>query len=65
MPFTLDVAVNPLGWGPLMAPEEQGAVPFLPFGRNDKLNRIADWTTPTHQGRAGEEALSLSFADQF
>ena len=46
-----DIAENSSGWGPVSVPEEFEGMPFLPFGKNDKLNRIADWTAPSHQGR--------------
>lgn len=47
---------NSEGWGPTTVPEQFASVPFMPFGKGDRLGRIADFTqqpgrTPyQHQG---------------
>merc|ERR1712137_1371559 len=61
----MGIAENSSGWGPVSVPEEFEGMPFLPFGKNDKLNRIADWTAPSHQGRKqGDIQSAFSFSNE-
>lgn len=34
---------NTEGWGPTSVPEQFASVPFMPFGKGDRLGRIADF----------------------
>lgn len=40
-----EISCNSEGWGPISSPKQYEELPFLPFGKSDKLNRIADWTS--------------------
>lgn len=40
-----EISDNQDGWGPVSLPKEYEGLPYLPFGKADKLNRIADWTS--------------------
>ena len=38
---------NTEGWGPTSAPAQFEDVPFMPFGKGDRLGRIADFGQAT------------------
>lgn len=38
------VPFNEGGWGPCTLPEHLKDVPYAPYGKNDKIGRVADWT---------------------
>jgi len=38
------IAENTSGWGPLSPPKQFEDLPYLPFGKGDKLGKAADWT---------------------
>ena len=38
-----EIEENAEGWGPLGAPPALKDVPFMPFGKGDRLGRIADF----------------------
>lgn len=39
---------NKEGWGPSSIPEKFTAVPFLPYGKGERLGRIADFGYSSH-----------------
>lgn len=44
--FTLDnVEDNHEGWGPTSVPEQFKIVPFLPYGKGERIGRIADFAS--------------------
>ena len=47
----LPVSVNADGWGPIALPEKFQDLPYVPFGKGDKLGKVADWGAYTRQGR--------------
>ena len=47
----LPVSVNEDGWGPTSLPEKFQDLPYVPFGKGDKLGKVADWGAYTRQGR--------------
>jgi len=40
-----EVPFNEGGWGPCTLPEHLKDVPYAPYGKNDKIGRVADWTS--------------------
>jgi translation initiation factor 3 subunit D len=44
VPFKLpEVEENAEGWGPTSVPPHLKDVPFMPYGKGDRLGRIADF----------------------
>jgi len=45
--------VNESGWGPSsgVAPEKFHNIPYAPFGKGDRLGRVADWVNSARPGR--------------
>jgi hypothetical protein len=41
--ITASVEDNKEGWGPLGIPEKFTTVPFLPYGKGERLGRIAEF----------------------
>ena len=60
----LPVAANPDGWGPVSMPEAFKDLPYVPFGKGDKLGKVADWGAYTRQGRYRCECSVSKFAAQ-
>ncbi|QDZ22510.1 subunit D of translation initiation factor 3 [Chloropicon primus] len=40
-----EVPFNEGGWGPCTLPAHLKDVPYAPYGKNDKIGRVADWTS--------------------
>lgn len=38
------VSANADGWGPTTVPEALDGVPYAPFGKGDRIGRVADFT---------------------
>ena len=38
-----DVEDNTEGWGPVSVPKQFADVPFMPFGKGERLGRIAEF----------------------
>ena len=64
---TANVEDNKEGWGPLGIPEKFTTVPFLPYGKGERLGRIAEFgysssSRASHHYNSAYRVHSLSFA---
>ena len=46
-----EINENKEGWGPSSFPALYEGLPFLSFGKGDKLTRIADWTSSSRYSK--------------
>jgi len=48
-----ELQVNSVGWGPSggVAPEKFFNIPYAPYGKGDRLGRVADWVNSARPGR--------------
>jgi translation initiation factor 3 subunit D len=44
------VPFNEGGWGPCTLPAHLKDVPYAPYGKNDRIGRVADWTSSGNYG---------------
>ena len=51
-----EVPFNESGWGPCTLPAHLKDVPYAPYGKNDRIGRVADWTSSgrDHHGHGGK-----------
>ena len=56
------ISDNPTGWGPTETPARFKDIPYTPFGKGDRLGRVADWTA-FHVGRQQYNQTRFQNAD--